>query len=357
MAMRLFCAIAIAAWCALGVRAELKWETLEYDFGVFHEEAGPQTGTVSFVNEGPEATVVNRVRTSCGCTGASFTEGEIAPGATGKVSFTYNPAGRPGRFEKTVKVYTGLENEITVIVIRGTVLGKPETLEADYPVECGPLRLSESRIDAGTLRYGTARHLFFRAVNQSADTIVPTFQSASPALDVSAAHKAVAPGDVLSVSVYLNSRELSEPGYVEIPITVRPCASCDEETEVILTADVVPDTRGLSAEEVDNGPRAYLNPELVDLGVVGAKGQHVRFEFAISNDGRSDLHVNRIYSRMPGVKILSYPSVLKPGKRGKATGEIDLALLEAGAHSLRVEVVSNDPLNPVRTLRVALEKR
>lgn len=355
--MRRLGVIVIGALCAFCASAKLHWETLEYDFGVFHEEAGPQTGQVTFVNEGPEPTVINRVRTSCGCTGATFTEGEIAPGDSATVSFTYDPARRPGRFEKTVKVYTGLDNEITTIVIRGTVLGTPETLDVDYPVECGPLRLSERRIDAGTVRYGTARHLFFRAVNQSADTIAPVFESASPALDVSSARATVAPGDVLSVSVYLNTRDLPAPGYVEIPVTVRPCAACDDETEVLLTADVVPDTRGLSVEEVENGPRAYLNPELVDLGVVGDKGQHVRFEFAISNDGRSDLRVSRIYSRTAGVKILSWPSMLKPGKRGKATAEIDLALLEPGARSIRVEVVSNDPLNPVRTLRVALEKK
>ena len=151
--------LAIAALLPLAASAQLEWLATDYDFGTMKEIAGPKTGSVRFVNRGDKPVVINQVRPSCGCTGADYTEGQIAPGDTATVSFTYNPKGRPGRFEKTVKVYVGEDNERTAIKIRGTVIGAPETLQTSYPVEVGPLRLSQRILTAGDVRYGTARQI------------------------------------------------------------------------------------------------------------------------------------------------------------------------------------------------------
>lgn len=128
--------------------AQIEWTSKEYDFGSFKEAEGPRTAKLTFVNKGKKPTFINHVRTSCGCTAASFTKKIIEPGETGSVSVTYNPTGRPGRFRKSVRVYTGDDNELTTLKIFGTVIGAPASLEAHFPESIGPMRL-ENRIVMG----------------------------------------------------------------------------------------------------------------------------------------------------------------------------------------------------------------
>lgn len=347
----------IASAAVFPAAAEIEWLADTYDFGVIYESAGPQTGSVRFVNRGPEPTAIVKVRPSCGCTTAGFTEGTILPGDTATVTFTYDPTRRPGRFDKTVKVTYGEDRQLAVIHLKGTVLGTPETLYSEYPVEVGPLRLSESRMEAGTVRFGTARHLFLRGCNQTDRIIRPRFSSANKALSIDASADSVAPGDIVSVSIYLNTRDTDGPQELNIPIAVVADEGTPEQTEVMFHANVVPDVSSLSAEEVDNGPRIYLLPELVDIGEVAKGKKSLEAEFSISNEGVTPLKISRMYSNTDGVKPLSYPTVLQPGKKAKARLSIDMEQIAVGPHSIRVEIVSNDPLNPVKTLRIALEKK
>lgn len=353
-APKAFLSVMLAATAA-AASADIGWISDTYDFGIIREAAGPQTGSLSFVNRGPEPTAIVFVRPSCGCTTAGYTEGTIQPGDTATVTFTYNPKGRPGRFEKNIKVTYGEDRKISVLHLKGTVLGTPETLFSEFPVEAGDMRVSESRLEAGTVRYGTARHLFLRACNPTEDTLYPTFTSTSPALSVEASADSLPPGETLSVSVYFNSRDTDGPQELTIPITVSDGVST--RLEVPFHANIVPDATSLTAEEVDNGPRIYLLPDLVDLGTVDGNKTGLDVEFAISNEGASPLKISRIYSHTSGVKPTSYPTVLQPGKKGKAKLRLDLEEIATGPHSLRVEIVSNDPLNPVRILRIALEKK
>ena len=101
VALLLFC-VAFSGYSREGI----EWLSTSYDFGTFKEAEGPQTGCVRMVNHGPDETVINRVKSTCGCTVAEYTDGIIAVGDTAEVRFTYDPAGRPGRFSKSIKVYT-----------------------------------------------------------------------------------------------------------------------------------------------------------------------------------------------------------------------------------------------------------
>lgn len=119
--------------------------------------------------------------------------------------------------------------------------------------------------------------------------------------------------------------------------------------DCVMTASavIVPDTRNMSVEEVENGPRAYLFPEFVDLGEVDKKGKRT-FSFEILNEGKSILEVKRIYSTDSGIEIKRKPSKVKPGKKGKVKGVVDMEKLPVAPLRIAVEVMTNDALHPVR---------
>ena len=63
---------------------------------------------------------------SCGCTRPEYPTKPIKPGKKGKVKVTYNPAGRPGEFRKTIKVRTNGKPKKITLSIDGCVIPKNE---------------------------------------------------------------------------------------------------------------------------------------------------------------------------------------------------------------------------------------
>ena len=63
---------------------------------------------------------------SCGCTRPEYPTKPIKPGKKGKVKVTYNPAGRPGEFRKTIKVRTNGKPKKITRSIDGCVIPKNE---------------------------------------------------------------------------------------------------------------------------------------------------------------------------------------------------------------------------------------
>lgn len=95
-----------------------------YDFGVIKENGGPVSHEFRFTNAGDGNLVIFDARAECGCTRPSYPQEAIAPGKSSKVKVTYNPAGRPGGFDKVVTITTNGNPRKVRLKIRGTVSPK-----------------------------------------------------------------------------------------------------------------------------------------------------------------------------------------------------------------------------------------
>ena len=331
-----------------GVFAEIEWLADEYNFGTFKEADGPVKGSVAFVNKGPGATFIGRVRPGCGCTSASYPHRMIEPGDTAVIEFTYNPAGRPGRFDRSVKIYTGDDNDLKTIRILGTVIGDNTTLESVFPFKKVNLRFDSSIVAAGEIRKGEKRNLFINCYNDGKDTVMPSFDNPSKSLDIESSTESIAPGEIATIRLRLNTEEES-CGPVKHMVGISD--GVDSPLQVEVRAIVVADTRGMTAEEIDNGPRAYLLPEFVDLGKV-ENGKLIKFEFKILNEGKSEMKVERVYCEDSAVVISRFPEKVRKGKKGKVEGSLNVEGLKKGPFRIKVEVVTNDLLHPVRTANI-----
>jgi len=47
------------------------------------------------------------------------------PGKTGSITASYNPAGRPGSFVKSISVFTNAGEDFKTLTIKGEVIPKP----------------------------------------------------------------------------------------------------------------------------------------------------------------------------------------------------------------------------------------
>lgn len=213
-----------------------------YDFGLMKEVDGPKTGKGFLVNTSDRTLAIHKVRPSCGCTDADWQQDPIAPGDTAWFSFTYNPKGRPGHFNKTVRVLVGDGEEVLeqpTMRISGNVLGTPETISIHYPVEAGPLRLTERMIDLGRIEQGKSRHFFINGYNLSQDTIRPRFGEGPKGIDLDRTPKeGVGPGDIVTFSFYLSTRMMKQSGDQMFTIPLYPDSGA-EPIEIKVHADIV----------------------------------------------------------------------------------------------------------------------
>lgn len=94
-----------------------------HDFGNIKENGGPVSYEFVFTNEGERPLVIISATASCGCTMPSYPKAPIAPGKSEKIRVTYLPKGRPGEFNKSVRVRTNdPKNKKITLHISGVVV-------------------------------------------------------------------------------------------------------------------------------------------------------------------------------------------------------------------------------------------
>jgi hypothetical protein len=91
--------------CASSALAQLTWDKTEQSF-----DATPQDKSVvaryRFTNTGKELIEIKSVLTSCGCTAASLSKTEYAPGESGEIAVNFVFGAHTGRQTKSIMVST-----------------------------------------------------------------------------------------------------------------------------------------------------------------------------------------------------------------------------------------------------------
>lgn len=118
--LSLLCAVSMAEDKVMGNVPVATFVTLEHNFGVIKEADGKVVYNFEVTNTGGAPLLLTDVTTSCGCTARQYTKEPIMSGQKGSVLVTYNPAGRPGPFNKTITVKSNSGKPV-ILKIKGEV--------------------------------------------------------------------------------------------------------------------------------------------------------------------------------------------------------------------------------------------
>ena len=100
--------------------AEIKFDTLRYNFGKFSASNPEVKCAFTFTNTGTAPLIIHQAFASCGCTVPTFTKEPIKPGERGQINVTYNGKGKfPGHFQKTITVRSNAVSEVVRLTIEG----------------------------------------------------------------------------------------------------------------------------------------------------------------------------------------------------------------------------------------------
>lgn len=322
-----------------------------HDFGQINEVDGRVTTIFEFKNEGMVPLILHSVRASCGCTTPKWTKEPIEPGAKGQITVTYNPNGRPGRFQKTITVNSNAP--VVKLTIRGEVIPRNAKPVDNYPIAMGNLNLKSKTLDLGTIVKGKMVQKSLAYTNKTPNNVhvelvtenTTSYMAVMPSL-VDVANKQVG-----EFQVVFDSEKCPLYGPIETPIffAVDPSKENTTQYSFLLKANIVEDFSELTPEQMAQAPIAEIEHQ-INLGEIPAN-KKVKKQLQIKNVGFSPLAVRRVYSAAKELKLTA-PKQLKSGKKGSISMEINTTQLNPGQYKRIIKLITNDPKAPVQDIMV-----
>ena len=343
--------MALVAVAMTAQQPVITFEKTEHDFGKINETDGRVSVDFEFKNEGMAPLVLSNVRASCGCTTPSWTKEPVEPGQTGKITVTYNPNGRPGRFQKTVTITSNASEATKKVYIKGEVIPKQAKPVNKYTVEVGNLNMKTKVLDLGVIKKGEVKTGELEFTNLKAEEHNVALAIADAFLESQVTLPAVKPNEVGKFVFALDTKKTRLYGPVEVfaYVVIDGKKDLSETFQLVIKADIEEDFSALSVEAKQNAP-ILETEESIDLGKV-AVGKVLKHAFPVKNAGLNALEVRRVYSADKNIRIKE-PKAIKSGKKGAVTVEIDAKGLEAGAYSRELIIISNDYANPRKKVTI-----
>ena len=120
-------AVVLFAGLAMNAQPKFKFKTETIDYGKV-AKGSDGVRVLEFTNVGDKPLVVTDVKSSCGCTIPKKPEGEIAPGAVGKIEVKYDTDNKVGPIRKTITVYSNADEPVKALKIKGEVLAEGQSV-------------------------------------------------------------------------------------------------------------------------------------------------------------------------------------------------------------------------------------
>jgi len=352
MTTKQYIALVFFALCFAGsARAQLVFSPDEWNFGSIEESRGRVSHTFAGVNRGARPVVILDVVASCGCTVPEFSRKPVLPGDSTRITVTYDPANRPGAFSKELGVYSSERRKIASLTVRGDVVPRKKTVEELYPVDAGGgLRLDGSLCAFTYVYQGRQRQMSLGYANTSDRTLRLSLrpESVSGFLKVDYP-RSVAPGERGEIN-FTYAIPAGSARYGALRDALRLFVDGrSNRTMLVAHAIGADDPAGIDKA---SAPQAQMSGMIVKFGAVKRSAPVQRRSFTLSNVGAGTLIVRAVESAGRIGVALTPGQEIAPGESLNVDLTLDPAAQEYGLLTDHLILVTNDPVRPMRRLRM-----
>jgi hypothetical protein len=314
-----------------------------HDFGTFKEEAGPQRYDFIVSNTGNAPLMIQNIVASCGCTTPEWTKEPIPVGGRGKITAIYDPRDRPGKFSKTLTVYTNSKPEVQVLAIKGEVIPREKTIEELFSFPVGPVRFESIHLAFTNIKKTEKKIRVMQLINTSSEPVRVEFDQVPPHLTLKTNPEVLKPGQKGIVEGTYDATKNDAWGNVNDLIKVKINGVVQENVYYYVSANLVEDFSAMTKDDLENAPVFNIATTTVDIGKMpAATAKEVEFKF--TNSGKNDLIIRHVKSTCGCTAIQQGPQGV--GIKAGESSSIK-AVFNSGAYNGKVTktiyVYTNDP--------------
>lgn len=343
--------------------AVITFDKQRHDFGKIEEVGGTVTCNFIFSNTGDEPLIINKVRTSCGCTVPEYTREAIAPGDSGILKITFDPEGRPGNFSKSIYVTANTTPERTILRIIGEVVkDRVADTKASYAYRLGDIAIKTLHVSFKKIIKGSESIEELEIANVSTVPLSPRAVDVPAHIKVEFTPDTLAVGEKGIMRVTYNSNAIDDWGYrrdefrLENIMPESVAAEGDLYDKVTVSGTLQEDFDSYTEEQRENAPVLVLGRKTIDFKVVNGIAK-VEREMYLFNGGNSPLVIHKVRSDNSAITTKIKKTTIKPGQSTKLVIEIDPMRARSNTIRSDIFIVSNDPENPSQSVAVKAELR
>lgn len=328
----------------------IEWKTTDYDFGDIQEDGPLRAYTFTFKNSGNAPLVINKVKTSCGCTVSEYTEEPIKPGKEGFVKATFDPMNKPGKFNKIISVYANTKPDIHMLAIKGNVEARKITDADRYGFKMGNVRVKINSIQVGEISHKSENDTAtFKMYNSGSEDLVISAVKTPPHIRIE--HPTtIAAGKKGTFTIHYNARKKDDLGFVYDDIVMYTNDEKEPEKKFKIMAVIKTRITEMSPEELAKAAKIEFEKVHHNFGNI-SQNESVTTRFNLKNTGKSPLLLYRVKPSCGCTASHPGKDKLEPGDSTFITVSFDPSDM-VGQTGKEITVFTNDPENEQVTLYI-----
>lgn len=196
-------------------------ENSSYDLGKLSEDDAPVSRTFSLRNVSDKVLRVSRVRTTCGCTVASYDTASVALGDEVRITLVYNPKNHPGTIDVDAFVYLVGDDRhpMARLSLYGEVIDGDEW--SHLPQSMGTLRLKRKEVHFTELPAHGRISMRILCANSGNKPLELTSRILPPYATLHTEPSVIAPGEEADLVVTIDVDKLPvDEGEIRVPLIV-----------------------------------------------------------------------------------------------------------------------------------------
>ncbi len=330
--------------------ADIKFEKMDHNFGKIKEEEGPVTYNFNFTNTSKFPLIIQGVTASCGCTTPEWSREPILPGKTGFIKVSYDPALRPGVFNKSITINANIPQNSRVLTISGDVIPKVLSLTDLYPVDFGGIRLTSFDLSFVKVKDNEIKTDTLQFYNPGTSPVKVKFKIIPAHISIKTVPSVIPPKTKGYFLITFDGTKKPSFGPVFNRIYLSFNAEEKYNHAIAISATVEEDFSKLSAADLAAAPRIDYNSRTFDFGEI-PEGKKVNYTFKILNKGKKPLIIRSISASCECTTGQPASNTIQPGSSTEMKVTFD-SKGTVGIQNKILTVISNDPENTTTAIRV-----
>lgn len=321
-----------------------------FDFGMINEQAGPVLHEFSFTNNSSRPIKIINVQASCGCTTPDWSKEPIEPGKSGFIQASFNPAGRPGYFNKSLTVTTDFDPNPLTLQIKGQVAVEGEVEKLQFQASNGNLRLKSGSFNMGKVFIKdefTVRD--FQVMNGGAKPLTFSGKYLGPAyIKIDVHPKTLQSGEKGNIKVSYNGNMKGKYGFQADNVEIFTDDEMNSTKSFSVYATLEDEFPQLSAADLAKAPQLRVQFSTLDFGKLKPNTAAIR-EVQFYNTGKKELDIKSLQGNCTCITASIEKESIKPGESASVKISLD-PQDRKGSLQKALTIYSNDPQNPVQRI-------